>query len=539
MKKLYTFILSFLCAGFAQAQNPTFTAQTQSLSGSFKMCVVDMNGDYLDDVVAVSTNYINIHYQAMMGSGFSAITIQTPPPNHLPDWSLAAGDIDNNGKNDLLYGGAYGVSFMKQNDAGNGFTHMAGPQDIFSQRSNFVDLNGDSHLDAFVCHDVEPNVYYLNNGNGTYTFHQGGMGDFATGGNYGSIWVDYDNDGDADLFIAKCRGGNSGAKIDELHRNNGDGTFTNVSVAAGMNEPSQSWSAAWADFDNDGYMDAMIGANSFSDGGHKLRRNNGNGTFTDITAGSGFDTFTGSGREYLAYDFNNDGFVDVLCPSNRIMMNNGDMTFTPHTIQTSAGSVGDLNNDGFLDIQNGNTLYMNNGNTNKWIKLHLQGVASNRNGIGARVEIFGAFGKQIRDVRSGEGFANMSSLNVYFGIGAATAITKVVVKWPSGTVDEILNPTINQALFVLEGSSPALGINDNTLSSFSLYPNPANDFINVTFKTDLVLQTAEIFDLSGKSLLSTPIANEKINVSTLASGVYVLLLKDNTGKKFVQRFIKN
>src|SRR5690606_3291366 len=114
-----------------------------------------------------------------------------------------------------------------------------------------------------------------------------------------------------DWFISKCRGGNTGANINELHRNNGDGTFTNVAPDIDMDDPIQTWSSAIGDFDNDGFMDILIGASSFANGGHLLKRNNGNGTFTDVTAGSGFDTFSGASYEYTAHDFDNDGFIDV------------------------------------------------------------------------------------------------------------------------------------------------------------------------------------------------------------------------------------
>lgn len=512
-----------------------FTSQSISLNGNFKICVVDMNGDYLDDIVGVSNNQINILHQNPEG-GFTSATISTPNATFQPFWSLAAGDFDANGFNDLLYGDNYGVTFMKANSTGTGFTQFSPPNYVFSQRSNFVDINNDGHLDAFVCHDVAPNVYFLNDGNGNMVFHQGGLGDFPTGGNYGSIWVDYDNDGDQDLFIAKCRGGNSGANVDELHRNDGNGVFTNVSIDAGMNEISQSWSSAWGDFDNDGFMDAVIGISSSENGGHKVRRNNGDGTFTDVTVGSGWDTFTGTNHENVAHDFNNDGLIDVFTANNTIMMNMGGMVFTPVQIVPTNGPIGDLNNDGFLDIQNGNTIYYNNGNSNNWIKIALQGTNSNRNGIGARVEIYGAFGKQIRDVRSGDGFKYMSSLNVHFGIGEATEISKVVIKWPSGTVDTVLNPAINQRLFVLESST--LGITENTNTFFTIHPNPADKLINITFNSGVAVSQTEIFDINGRSVLKTSISNQTIDVNSLSTGTYILSIKDTEGKNHTQKFIK-
>ena len=515
----------------------SFTAQAiPTISGSYLNCAVDMNGDYLYDIVAVSSTNVQIHYQLTSG-GFSNSTINTTAADFLPSWSIAAGDLDKNGFNDLVYGGGSGVTFMKANATGTGFTEISGPQYVFSQRSNMVDINNDGHLDTFVCHDVDPNVYYLNDGSGNLTFHQGGLGDHSEGGNYGSVWVDYDNDGDQDLFIAKCRGGASTAKVNELHQNNGSGVFTNVSVASNMADPVQTWSSAWNDFDNDGDMDALIGASSNADGHHKLMRNNGNGTFTDITAGSGWDTNTSLNIEHITYDFDNDGFTDVMGGGNKIMRNNGNMTFSPFNIGFVPGPVGDFNNDGFVDVQSGSTIYYSNGNGNNWIKFNLQGIQSNRNGIGARIEIYGPWGKQIRDVRSGEGFRNMSTLNVHFGIGSATAITQVVVLWPSGVVDVINNPTVNSALNVIEGSSP-LSLVDNGNSKIILYPNPTTNLITLSNSEVLNIKNISVLSTLGKIIKTGNLNNGSFDVSDLAEGLYILSIETEDGNKYAESFIK-
>lgn len=513
----------------------TFTQQTIQTGSQFNNGIVDMNGDYLDDIVGVSQNQVTILRQNASGGGFTTVQMTTPSTNYMPFWSLAAGDINKDGKNDLLYGNGSGVAFMTQNSNGSSFNLWQTNDYVFSQRSNFVDLNNDGNLDAFVCHDVQPNVRYLNDGNGNLTFSQGGIGDFPSGGNYGSIFVDYDNDGDQDLFIAKCRGGNSDAKVDELHRNDGNNTWTNVSVAAGMAEPSQSWSAAWGDYDNDGDMDAMIGASSFADGGHKLRKNNGDGTFTDITAGTIFETFTGVNIENTAHDFDNDGLIDILMGGNTIMKNNGNWSFTPSQIVPTSGPIGDLNNDGFLDIQNGNQIYLSNGNDNNWTKICLNGVQSNKNGIGSRIEVYTASGKQIRDVRSGDGFRYMSSLNTHVGIGTNTEIIKIVVKWPSGVVDEIWNPTINTAIVLSEGQT--LSVDGAIENVVGLFPNPASDVITVQ-ANGLEIKSFEIYDLTGRKVQKGQISNNQFNVSTLSLGTYVAILKTADGKSKTAKFVK-
>lgn len=545
--------VSFQLIEAAPVVNPTpiaipvsFATQVVSIAGTFKNVVVDMNGDYLDDIVGVTagtsppgvtTSQVQILKQNTIGPGFTTSTITTDLAINAPSWSLAAADFDKNGFTDLLYGGGGGVTILKANSTGTAYSVVNYPQYVFSQRSNFIDINNDGHLDAFVCHDVAPNVYYLNDGLGNLGFNQGGLGDVADGGNYGSIWVDYDNDNDADLFIAKCRGAGSPASIDELHKKNANNTFSNVAVAANMASGVQTWSSAWGDFDNDGHMDALVGASSFASGGHRLMRNNGDGTFINITPNSGFHNFTGTGIEYVAQDFNNDGFIDVWCAgSNLIMYNNANLTFSPSSLTFGQGALGDLNNDGFIDVMNGNNLRINQGNANNWIKIGLNGITSNKQGIGARVEIYGSWGKQIRDIRSGDGFRYMSSLNAHFGIGTATAITQVIIRWPSGVVDTIQNPTINQLLVVTESST--LGVNDALYSDFVIYPNPVNDLVTISSKTGNTITSITIHDMNGRLVLNKTLESDTISLERLMPGIYLVTAMDSEGNKSTQKIVK-
>ena len=287
-------------------------------------------------------------------------------------------------------------------------------------------------------------------------------------------------------------------------------------------------------------MDVIVGVNSLSDGHTNVKRNNGDGTFTSVTTGSGYDLVSSTGREYIAQDFDNDGFLDVLGAGSTIMFGDGNFHFTPNpnTYPLSAVDrpVGDLNNDGFLDIQNGNNVLFNNGNSNNWINVNLRGIQSNRNGIGARVEIYGAWGKQIRDVQSGTGFQNMSTITAHFGIGQETEITQIIIKWPSGTVDTIQNPTSNQSLLVVEGST--LAIADFNSAAFSLYPNPAKKILNINSNNGVAFKSVTIFDLNGRIVLKSAIENATVNVQTLASGTYIALLLDENGKNYSSKFIK-
>jgi hypothetical protein len=511
------------------------------IAGTYNNCIVDMNGDYLDDIVsAVNTNQLVISYQLANGN-FATSTFPLINTVVSPSWSIAAGDFDNNGFNDLMYGSGSGVTFLKANNDGSAYTTDRKTQSFLVQRTNFIDINNDGLLDAFACDDNAPNRLYINDGvNLNHT--QGGIGDFASGGNYATNWFDFDNDGDLDVYIAKCGQGGSGVggNIDQLYRNNGDGTYTNIAAEANMANPEQTWSGAVGDFNNDGWMDVIVGVNSLSDGHTNVKRNNGDGTFTSVTTGSGYDLVSSTGREYIAQDFDNDGFLDVLGAGSTIMFGDGNFHFTPNpnTYPLSAVDrpVGDLNNDGFLDIQNGNNVLFNNGNSNNWINVNLRGIQSNRNGIGARVEIYGAWGKQIRDVQSGTGFQNMSTITAHFGIGQETEITQIIIKWPSGTVDTIQNPSSNQSLLVVEGST--LAIADFNSATFSLYPNPAKKILNINSKNGVAFKSVTIFDLSGRIVLKSAIENATVNVQTLASGTYITLLLDENGKNYSSKFIK-
>ncbi|NBL66021.1 T9SS type A sorting domain-containing protein [Flavobacterium sp. NST-5] len=513
-----------------------FTPQTIPTSATI-CCVADMNGDYLDDIVTVQTNGMTILHQQANG-GFTTSNYSLPGLTTQPGWSITAGDFDKNGYNDLVFGGGSRLCVIKANSTGTGYTEIPYPQYIFTQRANFIDINNDGNLDLFACHDTAQSHAYRNDGNGNLTLDISFFPTLAVGGNYASIWTDFNNDGYQDMYLAKCRGGapvGDPQRINLLYKNNGNGTFTEVGATAGVNDGSQSWSTAIEDFDNDGDMDFLL--SNISDT-NKLYRNNGDGTFTDVYATSGISPQVGS-WEIQAVDFNNDGWVDFLWQNGKeLYINNGNMTFSSYDLPFSEGGIGDLNNDGFLDVQMGNTVYYNQPNGNNWVTINLQGNTSNRNGIGARVELIGAWGKQIREIRSGSGFSHQSTLNAHFGIGTADQITQAVIKWPSGIVDRVDNPAINQQRLIVEGST--LGVTKINSDAFKIYPNPAKDILNITMKNGQAeIVSAEIYDLQGRKVLTSTPLNNSVNVENLTTQTYVLILETADGIRHSQKFVKN
>jgi hypothetical protein len=240
-------------------------------------------------------------------------------------------------------------------------------------------------------------------------------------GNVG-VWGDFDNDGYLDLFVANWGQNNF------LYRNKGDGSFTPITngiVVADVVRHSQS--AAWADYDNDGYLDLfvangdenpVVGENNF------LYHNNGDGTFKKVTSGVLVDDGAVS-RSCAWGDYDNDGFLDLF-------VGNG-------------GGAGSLDQTNFL--------YRNNGNSNYWINFRLVGSTSNRSAIGAKVRLKATIGGktfwQLREV-SGGGSLGQNDLRAHFGLGDATNADLVRIEWPSGTVQELQNVAVNQFLTVTE-----------------------------------------------------------------------------------------
>jgi hypothetical protein len=263
-------------------------------------------------------------------------------------------------------------------------------------------------------------------------------------------------------------------------------------------------------------------------------QNNG-GTFTDVTVGSGLDALTATSIEHVTYDFDNDGNLDVVSGGN-VLRGHGDMTFTLYSniLPGGGGPYGDLNNDGFIDAF-ATDIYMNDGNSNNWVTINTVGTVSNIHGIGARVEIYTADGIRIRDVRSGEGFRYMSTLNTHIGLGTQTAINNIVIHWPSGIVDTYLNPNINEVHTYVEGET--LGLQDTELTDLKIYPNPVGNQLNMETSINLTDRIATVFDINGKRVLNSKLSSNHLDVSKLQSGMYLLQL-ESEGKIITKKFIK-
>ncbi len=468
----------------------SFTNRNDMLTNSnfhsgVAITVADMNNDGLDDIARMNNgNAIEIQYQMPGGNGFTSMYVMTV--NGGSQWSMCAGDVDNNGYTDILAGGFYDeIKVVTANNDGSAYASQYMPgATIFAQCSNMADINNDGFLDLFVCHDDGESRIWGNNGDGTF-FEADDWIDMATSpvsdnsGNYGSIWSDFDNDGDIDLYIAKCRGGvgdpTDPRRINALFVNDGNNNYTEAAEEYGLKIGAQSWTADFNDIDNDGDLDCFV---TNHDVANMLLENDGTGHFTDISAEAGIigSQFPIQG---VMRDFDNDGFVDIMIAGgeHELYKNNGDKTFTLvqglfDNNDMESYAIGDLNNDGYLDIYGGyaeiytnpsdidDVLWLNDGGENHYLSVHLTGNESNKGGVGSRVEVYGPWGIQVREIRSGESYGIQNSLNAHFGLGQHAMVDSLIVRWPSGIVDKFENVESNQLITIIEDNciSPSADI---------------------------------------------------------------------------------
>lgn len=474
MRNLYLLLTVALVAGTASAQ--TFSNSSSMLPASYNSgnCVgfTDMNNDGYDDIVVLDqSKTVKVLYQDASGQ-FTEVNYGNVSNNN--QWGMTIGDYDNDGHKDVFSGGAYDGVHVKHIDAMGVFSDMSLDNgSMFMQACNFADIDNDGQLDAFGCHDDALSRMWKGNGMSldfdaslidltNYDYSSYPNTDHS--GNYGTVFSDFDNDGDIDLTIAKCRQFVNDPfdprRINQLWMNNGDGTWSEVAEERGLVLHEQSWTVDYADVDNDGDWDCFLTNHSTT---MKLLENDGNGYFTDITVASGLD-FSGFALQAKLADFDNDGFVDVLVAGgiHRYFRNNGDGTFTQDNA-FSAGdtmhsfALGDVNRDGSVDVyasygngynspDNGNDdiLWRNVGNDNHWIAFDLEGIESNKDAVGTQVVLIGDFGIMIREIRAGESYGITNTFACMFGLGTHEAIETATIKWPSGMETVIENPAIDQ-----------------------------------------------------------------------------------------------
>lgn len=447
-----------------------------------------MDNDGIDDILTLDDGR-NLHVLYSDGvGGFTDVSYgQISGSNQ---WGFAAADMNNDGHVDVISGGSYdGVHYVSIDAPGVYSSTNLSNGSMFMQGCNIADVDNDGLLDYFACHDDAASRIWRNDGAGGLipntalidftNYDNGGYTNTDHSGNYGSVWTDFDDDGDLDLYIAKCRqfvsDPNDPRRINQLWVNDGNGNYTEAAASHGLVFLEQSWTADFADYDNDGDMDCLITNHSTN---MMLLENDGSGNFSDVSAAAGVD-ISGFFLQAKMVDFDNDGFNDIIYAGgvHGYFHNNGDGTFSsvastfPYGDTMHSFGIGDLNKDGFLDVyasygnvyvssdnNNPDILWENDGNANNWVAFDLQGFQSNMSAVGAKVKIYGSWGVQVREVRAGESYGIVNTFHAHFGLGSATSIDSTVIEWPSGITTTITDPAVNSFNNVLEASCQLTGI---------------------------------------------------------------------------------
>ncbi len=484
--------------------------QIETMAGG--VAVLDYNQDGRPDLYFVNgaaqpgleksdAAYYNRLYRNNGDGTFTDVTLLAGVRGEGFATGAAAADYDNDGFPDLFLAGVNRNLLYRNRGDGTfeevtkraGLDHEPGRRKPWSIGAGWFDYDNDGRLDLFVvnycvwipekdppctvgksrtyCHpkyyDGLTNQLYHNNGDGTFTDVSGPSGIAAHVGKGMAVsFLDYDQDGRLDVFVTNDTLPNF------LFHNEGGGRFREVGLAAGVafNDDGRAVSAMGVDardIDNDGREDLWITA--ITNETFPLFRSLRNGLFADITysAAVGRQTLSRTGWSNGIYDFNNDGYKDLLaaCGSiddnveefshrtsrqaNLVLANLDGRTFTDVSARAGrdfqqagwhrGAAFGDFDGDGRVDVavsrigEPAEVLHNVSGAGNQWLALRLRGRRSNRDGIGAWVHVTGASGReQWNRVTTATGYGSSSDPSVHFGMGRDTAAKSVEILWPSG-----------------------------------------------------------------------------------------------------------
>jgi hypothetical protein len=455
---------------YRQKPDGTFTDVTEraGLKGtgySMGVAAADFDNDGFVDLFVTGYKADRLYHNNGDGT-FSDLTSKLPKIGE--GWSTSAGwlDYDRDGRLDLF------VARYMDWDFESGSMFCGGPTSL---------LRAYCHPDNF---KGAANILLHQRADGTFedVSKASGIAE-PSGKGLGVAFADFDNDGWTDVFVA------NDSVRQELYRNKGDGTFEDIAVISGAayDEDGRTFAGMGvdcADYDNDGYVDVFI--TTLANEKYALYRNNGDLSFTYVTNTTGIGQITllnaGWGARFV--DVDNDGWRDLFVAQSHVLdtveqstaylkykqppllMRNTGKGFV--NVAPTAGAAfnvpvaargaafGDLNNDGQLDaviavLDGAPVVLRSAGTTNHWLGLSLNGSKSNRSGIGARVTVTSVTGqKQIFDTGTSGSYLSSNDPRLLIGLGTTKAVRTVEIRWPSGRVQQLTNPTIDRYLRVIE-----------------------------------------------------------------------------------------
>ncbi|MDA0973475.1 MAG: FG-GAP-like repeat-containing protein [Bacteroidetes bacterium] len=447
------------------------------------LSLVDINGDGKDDLTLGTGlgNSLAVYLQS--DTGFTLVNEASLLEVTQAVRGLNWVDYDNDGDKDLFitYWNVFtggGLSLYNQDESGHFIevTWSAGliPANAPFYGSTWADYDNDGFLDLYICNystgTFGRNPLYHNNGNGTFTEMSVAMGvDDTQGYSFNSIFFDADMDGDLDLFTSNDRGAEN-----RLYQNLNNMDLQDVSALTGMNAVLNAMGAELGDFDNDQDFDIYVTNTTGTFQGHvgnALFRNDGPGfqwlpgnpaehnvgtfwgcNFIDYDYDRDLDLFTVNSNRlagaYSRYFYINDGngsFSDY--PGNEFQIGNGNHFAT---------AQGDLNSDGYLDLvvadgQLGTSqIWIGPATNNHWVKVHLEGTVSNRDGIGALIEVWANGEKRIDQTTCTSSHLSQDSNSYPFGLGNYPQADTIIIRWPSGIVNKVYGVPCEHRIHVVE-----------------------------------------------------------------------------------------
>lgn len=522
-----------------------------SPSDSRSVNFVDVDNDGWEDVFisnGTSSGANNFLFKNNGAGNFSSVAASDVIVSHAKPFDGATfADADNDGDLDALVVTWYGEKnylYWGNGDGTFSYDNSAAPAVLgtYSETAAWGDMDNDGDLDLYVTNSTNlngtplKNNLYRNDGNGSFTKINSGPVTEQAHASRSVNWVDFDNDCDLDLFVS-----NEGNQPDDLYLNDGAGNFT-----VATNAPSQSnrstMSSSWGDIDMDGDLDLFVAnAAYFGEQNNQLFRNDGNGNFTEITTG---DLVTDGGCSYGSNfgDYDNDGDLDLVVSNgycsgtitNFLYKNDGAGQFfrdleSIDNLETpcSYGAAwGDVNNDGFLDLlvatcKNNtsaplaqNLFYQNLGNANNWLKIKPIGTQANRSGIGAKVFVKAMIGgvekTQMREVSAQSGYCGQNSLYAHFGLGNASQVLEVRVRFSCGSDVILTNVSANQLIEITEtDANPATEIFPDNKLIIKINPNPASGPFIVSIQVKDYLKNVELnlIDTTGRMVWEDNLVN--------------------------------